>query len=392
MRAFLGQVGGREVDRDPPAAAATRPIAASAAWTRSRLSATALSGRPTTRNLGRPLGDLHLHLDGARLQPQKRDRGDMRDHGPRRCTASRTATGTSLPPRPRRTPPRRRLRPRPGPEHREGTRLRASIVTNTPSTEQPRAEPREHVPQRPEPIGSAVDRPCGLVRAEVWVDVVESATRDVGEISDGEVDPAAQRDRQAGPPRALVDGEPARTPRARGSLRVEFNAVHSCPDGSSTASEAASAPAPQPRSTTTRASGRAATAGSRMASARRRGTKTPGANATRTGPNSAQPTTCSSGIPPAREATAPARSPGRRASTRSPPPRPRHAREPAADNAVTASDRSTAPAWQARLGWRVYDVDALRAHFPASPAGTAHFDGPGGTQTPESVGEAIRRR
>jgi cysteine desulfurase family protein (TIGR01976 family) len=36
-----------------------------------------------------------------------------------------------------------------------------------------------------------------------------------------------------------------------------------------------------------------------------------------------------------------------------------------------------------------YDVDAIRAHFPALAAGTVHFDSPGGTQTPRSVGRAI---
>lgn len=30
-----------------------------------------------------------------------------------------------------------------------------------------------------------------------------------------------------------------------------------------------------------------------------------------------------------------------------------------------------------------YDITALRALFPALSAGTAHFDGPGGTQTPD---------
>ena len=37
------------------------------------------------------------------------------------------------------------------------------------------------------------------------------------------------------------------------------------------------------------------------------------------------------------------------------------------------------------------DVAALRAHFPSLASGIAHFDGPGGTQTPASVGEAIAR-
>lgn len=38
-----------------------------------------------------------------------------------------------------------------------------------------------------------------------------------------------------------------------------------------------------------------------------------------------------------------------------------------------------------------YDVDALRAHFPSLQSGLAHFDGPGGTQAPREVGEAMAR-
>ncbi len=38
-----------------------------------------------------------------------------------------------------------------------------------------------------------------------------------------------------------------------------------------------------------------------------------------------------------------------------------------------------------------YDVEAFRAQFPALADGVAHFDGPGGTQTPTAVGEAIAR-
>ncbi|WP_072312859.1 cysteine desulfurase-like protein [Agrococcus sp. Marseille-P2731] len=37
------------------------------------------------------------------------------------------------------------------------------------------------------------------------------------------------------------------------------------------------------------------------------------------------------------------------------------------------------------------DVAALRAQFPSLESGLAHFDGPGGTQTPAVVGEAIAR-
>ncbi|WP_264069568.1 cysteine desulfurase-like protein [Mycolicibacterium komossense] len=36
------------------------------------------------------------------------------------------------------------------------------------------------------------------------------------------------------------------------------------------------------------------------------------------------------------------------------------------------------------------DVDALRAHFPALAGGAAHFDGPGGSQTPDTVADVIR--
>jgi cysteine desulfurase family protein (TIGR01976 family) len=38
----------------------------------------------------------------------------------------------------------------------------------------------------------------------------------------------------------------------------------------------------------------------------------------------------------------------------------------------------------------VFDVDAIRAHFPALRDGAAHFDGPGGSQTPDTVADAIR--
>lgn len=48
-----------------------------------------------------------------------------------------------------------------------------------------------------------------------------------------------------------------------------------------------------------------------------------------------------------------------------------------ADHAETATSPS------------VYDVAAVRAQFPALDAGTAHFDGPGGTQTPQPVIDAI---
>lgn len=36
-----------------------------------------------------------------------------------------------------------------------------------------------------------------------------------------------------------------------------------------------------------------------------------------------------------------------------------------------------------------FDVDRVRSNFPSLESGVAHFDGPGGTQTPLSVGQAI---
>ena len=38
-----------------------------------------------------------------------------------------------------------------------------------------------------------------------------------------------------------------------------------------------------------------------------------------------------------------------------------------------------------------YDVAAVRARFPALKAGFAHFDGPGGSQVPDSVADAVAR-
>ena len=38
-----------------------------------------------------------------------------------------------------------------------------------------------------------------------------------------------------------------------------------------------------------------------------------------------------------------------------------------------------------------FDVAALRAQIPSLASGIAHFDGPGGTQTPRAVGEEIGR-
>ena len=79
MRAFLGQIGGREVDRDPlrrqrQADRGERGMDPLAAL-RHRL-----VGQADDEEFRQARGDLHLHLDGARLQPEKSDRGDVRDH------------------------------------------------------------------------------------------------------------------------------------------------------------------------------------------------------------------------------------------------------------------------------------------------------------------------
>src|SRR5215216_4948044 len=37
-----------------------------------------------------------------------------------------------------------------------------------------------------------------------------------------------------------------------------------------------------------------------------------------------------------------------------------------------------------------YDVAKVRSHFPALDSGLAFFDGPGGSQTPDVVAEAVR--
>lgn len=39
-----------------------------------------------------------------------------------------------------------------------------------------------------------------------------------------------------------------------------------------------------------------------------------------------------------------------------------------------------------------FDVEALRGQFPALRGGAAHFDGPGGSQTPQAVADAIARQ
>ena len=57
-----------------------RPIDASAARTRSRLSATALSGKADDGELRQARRELDLHLDGAGFEAEISDGGDGRGH------------------------------------------------------------------------------------------------------------------------------------------------------------------------------------------------------------------------------------------------------------------------------------------------------------------------
>ena len=51
---------------------------------------------------------------------------------------------------------------------------------------------------------------------------------------------------------------------------------------------------------------------------------------------------------------------------------------------------ATRKRWLTPSVTRSYDVAAIREHFPALSDGTAYFDGPGGSQTPVAVADAIR--
>ena len=79
MRAFLGQVGGRQVDRDPlgrkrKADRAERRADPLAAF------GDRLVGQADDDERGQPGGKLDLHLDGARFEPEVSDGGNGRDH------------------------------------------------------------------------------------------------------------------------------------------------------------------------------------------------------------------------------------------------------------------------------------------------------------------------
>jgi hypothetical protein len=90
-RAFLRQVGRRQVDGDAP----LRPVEVSvqqAERTRSRLSRTAASGRPTIVRAGQAARQMHLDVHPRRFDPERRSRmhdGEAHAALPRRVTGQR---------------------------------------------------------------------------------------------------------------------------------------------------------------------------------------------------------------------------------------------------------------------------------------------------------------
>jgi len=85
MRPLLGQVGGRQIDRDPlgrkrqPDRRQRRAHALTALGDR-------LVGKADDDEGGKPGAQLHLHFNAARLEPQICNGGDGRDHyRPRPC-------------------------------------------------------------------------------------------------------------------------------------------------------------------------------------------------------------------------------------------------------------------------------------------------------------------
>ena len=122
----------------------------------------------------------------------------------------------------------------------------------------------------------------------------------------------AQAVRQRPEQVALVDLAPGRTAlrRAYATATGSISAAYRRAPPSAAATATPAAPDPQHRSRTTGDSPPARLSAAQPAAARRtrnsvrrRGTKTPGPTAIRSPQNSAQPTTCSSGIPSARRST-----------------------------------------------------------------------------------------
>ncbi len=133
--------------------------------------------------------------------------------------------------------------------------------------------------------------------------------------------------------------------RAHATAAGSTSAACRSTDSSRSATAIPIAPVPQHRSTTTRSerARRCSTARSTSRPVRRRGTKTPGATATRSPQNSAQPTTCSSGSPATRRATMSSRWPRVRASPRSTAASSSANTQPAARSSSTSASGTVTP-------------------------------------------------
>jgi len=91
MAAFLGQIGGREIDGDTagrqrkPRGDQRRAHALARFGNR-------LVGKPDDGESRQARRDLHLHVDGSSLDSLKRDRGNPLDHAPSAIQGSEEET------------------------------------------------------------------------------------------------------------------------------------------------------------------------------------------------------------------------------------------------------------------------------------------------------------
>ena len=85
MRAFLGKIGRRQIDGDP-LRRQRQPDRRKRRMDPLPALAHRFVGKADDEEFGQAGRDLHLDLDGPRLQPEKRNRGDVRDHSIPLCS------------------------------------------------------------------------------------------------------------------------------------------------------------------------------------------------------------------------------------------------------------------------------------------------------------------
>ena len=267
--------------------------------------------------------------------------------------------------------------------------LRASNVTKAPSGASQSSASARTARSGVEAVGAAVDGEGRFVGAEVPVDLGQPRRRDVGEVRDGEVDAALQLRGQAVPPRAVVHLEAAGTARTLQRSLVDVHAVHlglgqqhrqRGREGAGAAAEVDDDAGVGLEGDGGGEDGFGAAAGHEDAGGEG------DADGAELGPaddllERTSGRAVGDGGGPRRRR--------RRTSPRSRQPRPRRGRS--RRRAGRARPRRGSPPMRqpGRIA-NMYDVQALRAHFPSLAGGTAYFDGPGGTQTPDVVGEAMR--